>query len=65
MARDWLEMKPGHFDRKLLPKVRQEPEGQGALIDLAEIAPPPAPKGATRPEVDGQADLFGDGDLFA
>ena len=58
-GRDWLEMRPGHFDTSLLPRTRKAAPGQDGLFALADVAPPEtrkAPRAAA--EVDGQQDLF-------
>jgi hypothetical protein len=53
----WTELKPGHFDERLLPKVRKGAAGQGELFSVADVAPlPDGPVPA--PELDGQGDLF-------
>jgi len=58
-GRDWLSMKPGHFDRSLLPRNHRGPEAKG-LFSVADVVPAP---GSARPpgaELDGQMDLFGE-----
>ena len=55
----WADMKPGHFDKSLLPRTRKAPAGQGELFNLADVAPAsgtasPVPE----PELEGQGDLF-------
>jgi hypothetical protein len=55
----WADMKPGHFDSALLPRVRRAPAGQGELFAVADVAPAARPvSSAPEPELDGQGDLF-------
>ena len=57
--RNWIDMNPGHFDAKLLPKTRKAPAGQTGLFLVADVAPVKAKTAArTEPEMEGQADLF-------
>jgi hypothetical protein len=57
----WTDMKPGHFDASLLPRVRMAAPGQGELFHVADVAPGPAPAGSpAQQEIDGQGDLFSD-----
>ncbi len=55
--KNWLEMKPAHFDRDQLPARHRKPEPEG-LFSVADIAPVKAPKPSRAAELDGQADLF-------
>jgi len=59
-GRNWLDMKPGHFDERELPRTRKAPEGQNELFSVADIAPVKARPAKTAAELDGQADLFSD-----
>lgn len=53
---DWLDLKPEHFNDRLLPrKHRNAPEGLFSVADVAVVQPKAAPKVS---ELDGQADLF-------
>lgn len=57
-GRDWLEMRPAHFDTALLPAKHRRPDSE-ALWTVADLLPSPpktAPK--TPAELDGQAALF-------
>ena len=56
-GRNWLEFKPGHFDRDKLPRKHRKPEPEG-LFSVADVAPEPAKPARTTAEMDGQADLF-------
>ena len=58
-GRDWLSLKPAHFDTGLLPARHRKPEPDG-LFSVADIAPVTAPKPGRAAELDGQADLFSD-----
>ena len=59
-GRNWLEFKPGHFDRDKLPRKHRKPEADG-LFSVADVAPATTPKPVKAPpEMDGQADLFGE-----
>lgn len=51
-------MRPGHFDVKLLPRVRKAPQGQGELFSVADVAPAAAPETSPVPETDGQLSMF-------
>ena len=55
-GRDWLEMKPGHFDTRKLPKGHRKPD-PGALWTVADLYQPEAAT-VTASEMDGRADLF-------
>ena len=57
-GRDWLDMRPGHFDVRELPKFWQRaPAGAIELFSVADVAPA-APKASQPGEMDGQADLL-------
>ena len=57
-GRDWLEMKPAHFDASLLPRKHRKPEPEG-LFSVADIAPATAkPAPEPGPETEGQEELF-------
>jgi len=57
-GRNWLEMRPGHFDRDKLPRKHRKPEAEGlfSVADIAPSLPKTAPKHA--PQVSGQMDMF-------
>ena len=57
---NWLEMRPGHFDERELPKTRKAPQGQNELFSVADIAPPKVKPAKTETQLEGQADLFGE-----
>ena len=59
---NWLEMRPGHFDERELPKTRKAPQGQNELFSVADIAPATAKAPKACSEMDGQADLFSETD---
>ena len=58
-GRDWLSLKPAHFDASLLPAKHRKPAPEG-LFSVADIAPA-TPKTAPKREapMEGQGDLFG------
>ena len=56
-GRDWLSLKPAHFDTTLLPARHRKPEPEG-LFSVADIAPATTKTPKQAPELDGQADLF-------
>ena len=56
-GRNWLEMKPGHFDTALLPARHRKPAPEG-LFSVADVAPAKAPASTPSPELDGQGDLL-------
>ncbi len=57
----WADMRPGHFDASLLPRVRRTAAGQGELIPLADVAPVALPARTPPPaEISGQDVLFGE-----
>ena len=57
-GRDWLEMRPAHFDASLLPRKHRKPEAEGlfSVADIAPAAPKTAPKQGQ--EMEGQEGLF-------
>ena len=55
-GRDWLDMRPGHFDTRKLPRKHRKPD-PGALWTVADLYPPETPAAAA-PRLDGQTDLF-------
>lgn len=57
-GRDWLDMKPAHFDARLLPRKHRKPD-PGALFCVADLMPA-TPTGRAASETDGQPDLFSD-----
>ena len=63
-APSWLEMRPGHFDTRKLPK-RHRTQDPDSLWTVADLLPSSAQRTATRnsPEpLEGQAELFPLGD---
>ena len=55
-GRDWLDMRPGHFDTRLLPRKHRKADPD-ALWTVADLYPPETPAAAPL-QADGQADLF-------
>ena len=58
-GRNWLEMRPAHFDRSLLSKRAQREADLPGLFSAADVTPAQAQSSKPAPELDGQADLFG------
>ena len=57
-GRDWLTMRPAHFDRSLLSKRAQREADLPGLFTAADITPAQTQASKPSPELDGQADLF-------
>ena len=55
-GRDWLDMRPGHFDVTKLPRKHRKAD-PGALWTVADLYTPETPAAAVLP-MDGQGDLF-------
>lgn len=57
---NWLDLRPGHFDRDQLPRKHRKPEPEG-LFAVADVAPAVTAKAKSRPaaELEGQEALFG------
>ena len=56
MDTNWLDMKPGHFDTRKLPRGHRKPD-PGALWTVADLYQPETPP-APAPPMDGQDGLF-------
>ena len=56
MDTNWLDMKPGHFDTRKLPRGHRKPD-PGALWTVPDLLPQETPAVPVLP-IDGQDGLF-------
>jgi hypothetical protein len=56
---NWLDLKPAHFDSKLLPPRARREAAQPGLFSAADVAPTTEQASKTTPQLDGQGELFG------
>jgi hypothetical protein len=60
-GRDWLDMRPAHFDKSLMSRSAQRAAADQGLFDLADVAAVmPRKTKPKAPQLDGQFDLFGE-----
>jgi hypothetical protein len=60
---DWTDYGPAEFDRRRMPRGRKPQNVQQAGLFVLAAEPLPAKTAGPGPEMDGQADLFGNEDV--